>query len=161
MHGAWFSGERAAAAVLDQSDGDVLVVGAGLAGLSAARSIAAAGRRATVLESTDHAGGRAATDTSLGIPLPLGGAWLHGDVGHPLAGLVSSTPDDWGAGVNFVVGHGAISDVRQRQVDDLRHRIAGLIGAVADDTSAAEALESALGAQGEMPRSPSVSFSSR
>ena len=32
MHGAWFSGERAAAAVLDQSDGDVLVVGAGLAG---------------------------------------------------------------------------------------------------------------------------------
>ncbi len=150
MHGAWFSGERAAAAVLDQSDGDVLVVGAGLAGLSAARSIVAAGRRATVLESTDHAGGRATTDTSLGIPLPLGGAWLHGDVGHPLAGLVSSTPDDWGAGVNFVVGHGAISDVRQRQVEDLRHRIAGLIGAVADDTSAAEALESALGAQGEI-----------
>ena len=102
---------------------DALVVGAGLAGLSAARSIVAAGRRATVLEATDHAGGRATTDTSLGIPLPLGGAWLHGDLGHPLAGLVSSTPDDWGAGVNFVVGHGAISDVRQREVEDLRHRI--------------------------------------
>src|SRR6185312_15898603 len=46
---------------------DVVVVGAGLAGLSAARRLAAAGRSVVVLEARDRVGGR-----TLNHPLPGG-----------------------------------------------------------------------------------------
>jgi monoamine oxidase/GNAT superfamily N-acetyltransferase len=150
MHGAWFSGERAAAAVVAETDGDVIVIGAGLAGLSAARALAASGRHVTVLESTDHAGGRVLTDTSLGIPLPLGAAWLHGHIGHPLASFVSTIADDWGAGINFVVGHGPITREQQDRVEQLRHELVEVLAAASPETSAADALAAALDAQGAM-----------
>src|SRR5262245_374568 len=57
MHGAWFSGERAADAVIAGTEGEVLVVGAGLAGLAAARRLVAAGRDTTVIELRERAGG--------------------------------------------------------------------------------------------------------
>jgi monoamine oxidase len=58
-------------------DIDVIVVGAGAAGISAARRLAAAGRRCVVLEARARPGGRAVTDHSLDVPADLGAAWLH------------------------------------------------------------------------------------
>ena len=60
------------------SDVDVIVVGAGAAGLAAAKTLAKAGRTVTVLESMDRIGGRAWTETAtFGFPFDRGCAWLH------------------------------------------------------------------------------------
>lgn len=52
--------------------GDVIVVGAGLAGLACARRLAAAGRRVVVLEASDRPGGRVATDSIEGFRVDRG-----------------------------------------------------------------------------------------
>jgi monoamine oxidase len=150
MHGAWFSGERAADAAIAQGAGDVLVVGAGLAGIGAARRLVSAGRRVTLVESRQRAGGRTAVDTSLGIPLPLGAAWLHGDIGHPLAGLVTSYADDWGAGVQFVAGKGPISDSVHQQAERVRATVHARLVAAAPDETAADALRAGLASQPDL-----------
>ena len=57
---------------------EVVVVGAGVAGLTAARRLAALGIDFVVLEAKRRVGGRACTDrTSLGLPFDLGCHWLH------------------------------------------------------------------------------------
>ena len=54
---------------------DVIVVGAGLAGLAAARAVMAAGKSVQVIEARARIGGRTFTDTGLGFPVDLGAAW--------------------------------------------------------------------------------------
>lgn len=58
-------------------DADVLVIGAGLAGLTAARELGQTGLEVTVLEARDRIGGRIFTDERFGKHLELGGNWLH------------------------------------------------------------------------------------
>lgn len=69
------------------SPGDYVVVGAGMAGLAAARRLADAGLPVTVVEARSRIGGRTWTDTSLGVPVDLGAAWIHGAQGNPLTVL--------------------------------------------------------------------------
>ena len=56
---------------------EVLVIGAGGAGLAAAKELMKSGVSALVLEARDRIGGRAFTDTSLGVPWDRGCSWLH------------------------------------------------------------------------------------
>jgi monoamine oxidase len=59
------------------SDIDVIIVGAGAAGIAAARRLLAAGKHCVLLEARARPGGRAVTDHSLDAPADLGAAWLH------------------------------------------------------------------------------------
>lgn len=59
----------------------VVVVGAGFAGLSAAKHLAAAGYDVTILEARDRVGGRVYTDRSTGVALDMGASWIAG-LGH-------------------------------------------------------------------------------
>jgi len=65
----------------------VLVVGAGMAGLSAARSLADAGWPVRVIEARDRIGGRVYTERGWGAPLELGASWIHGTTDNPLMEL--------------------------------------------------------------------------
>ena len=57
---------------------DVVVIGAGAAGLGAAKALAQAGTAVTVIEAMGRIGGRAWTTTrDFGVPFDIGCAWLH------------------------------------------------------------------------------------
>ncbi|PZU44725.1 MAG: putrescine oxidase [Microbacterium sp.] len=58
---------------------DVVIVGAGAAGLTAANELKKAGLSVAVLEARDRAGGRLWTDTIEGAMLEIGGQWISPD----------------------------------------------------------------------------------
>ena len=60
-------------------DRDVVIVGAGPAGLTAARELQKAGLSVAVLEARDRVGGRTWTDTIDGAMLEIGGQWVSPD----------------------------------------------------------------------------------
>lgn len=66
---------------------EVIVIGAGVAGLAAARALRDAGSQVVVLEGRDRPGGRISTDRSLGTAVDLGAAWIHGIRGNPITAL--------------------------------------------------------------------------
>jgi monoamine oxidase len=69
------------------SDAQIIVIGAGIAGLGAARTLHDAGLQVKLVEARRRIGGRMWTDRSLGIPLDLGGSWIHGPEGNPITPL--------------------------------------------------------------------------
>jgi monoamine oxidase len=74
---------------------DVVVVGAGAAGIAAARRLAAAGRRIVVVEAMDRIGGRCFTETrTFGVPYDRGAHWLHMPDINPVAKLAAQAKLD-------------------------------------------------------------------
>ena len=76
---------RAAAA-----DVDVAVVGAGAAGIAAAKHLLGRHRRVVVLEARDRLGGRVHTDRRLGTPFDAGAQYLHWAERNPWTGIAAS-----------------------------------------------------------------------
>jgi len=66
---------------------DVAIVGAGAAGIAAARRLAARGRSVLLIEALPRLGGRAHSEAIAGLPLDLGCGWLHSAERNPLAAL--------------------------------------------------------------------------
>jgi monoamine oxidase len=70
-------------------EADVVIVGAGLSGLIAAREVLRAGREPLVLEASDRVGGRILTEEPIpGVFLELGAQWI-GDTHHRMDALAA------------------------------------------------------------------------
>jgi monoamine oxidase len=116
---------------------DVVVLGAGIAGLAAAERLGAAGLRVVVLEARDRIGGRIHTvdDPGLKLPIELGAEFVHGcptellelirDTGLTLEGLSENQRPAVGSRAG-----GATAG--QRRMPDIRASLATLLEADRD-----------------------------
>lgn len=132
---------------------EVLVVGAGMAGLSAAKLLGAKGKRVIVVEGRDRVGGRVWTDRSLGAPFDMGASWIHGQSDNPLAELARKLGvktvetqfedlhlfDHDGSGVNDSEAE-KIADAWEKLLGEVEQQSAFLSG----DVSRAAAIQEAL-----------------
>ena len=66
---------------------EVIVIGAGIAGLAAARDLSIDGYDVLVLEARNRIGGRIWTSRDLGVPADLGASWIHGFEDNPISRL--------------------------------------------------------------------------
>lgn len=78
---------RAPAAPLPR-EADIVVIGAGAAGIAAARRIMAANRKVVVVEAASQIGGRCITDTTtFDTPFDRGARWMHNPETNPMIRL--------------------------------------------------------------------------
>jgi monoamine oxidase len=142
---------------------DTIVVGAGVAGLTAARLLHHHGRTVIVLEARDRIGGRVHTDRSGEHPVDLGASWIHGITDSPVAGAAAAfgmrtmeftvggyQPDSRPIAYYGPDGTRLSDAAAQRFVDDIHTVDATLIDVVAasaPDASYRDVTEEALGAQ--------------
>ena len=142
---------------------DVIVVGAGVAGLTAARLLALAGKAVIVLEARDRVGGRVRTDRA-GSPTDLGASWIHGIDGSPVADAAAAfgmrtqeftvggyQPDSRPIAYYGPDGHRLSVEATAAFVADIHlvdHVLADAISGSAPDASYRDVTEAALDAQG-------------
>ena len=76
-------------------EADIVVIGAGAAGIAAARRIMAANRKVVVLEATGQVGGRCLTDSStFDVPFDRGARWMHNPDTNPMIRLARNAGFD-------------------------------------------------------------------
>jgi monoamine oxidase len=128
-------------------DLEVLVVGAGAAGIGAATRLAAARVSFAVLEARGRVGGRAYTIADAPFPLDLGCGWLHSADRNPWTRIaaeagftIDRTPPAWGT-QSFDLGFSAEDQTGFALASRRFHERLEAIGPNGADCSAAELLE--------------------
>ena len=130
----------------------VLVLGAGIAGLAAAKTLQARGYQVELLEARDRVGGRIATSNVWqGLPVDLGATWIHGPVGNPITALakalraptVTTVADSQ---IVYDTGGAPLNAANYRALESLRTTIESVISRAQDTLSVDQSLQSTVAA---------------
>lgn len=129
---------RLRAATHRRAQKEVLVVGAGIAGLAAARRLADAGHIVRVVEARDRIGGRIFTSSQWSdIPLDLGASWIHGATGNPITALANTVgartaTTDYDSGILYGTDGMALDAQENARLVQLQGQVNGVIVAGQD-----------------------------
>jgi monoamine oxidase len=149
------------AATAQQRRADVIVIGAGIAGLAAARRLRQANISAIVLEARTRSGGRVWSDRSWGYALDLGASWIHGVAGNPLSELarewqIATQPTNYESLALYEAGGTRQSEARRvqigKQLDELLEHAAAFGETLSHDIALQTAIDALLKENRPPPR---------
>ncbi|MEB3122128.1 MAG: FAD-dependent oxidoreductase [Snowella sp.] len=107
----------------------IVVIGAGLAGLAAARELHRQGHEVVVIEARERIGGRIWTSLKwTDMPLDLGATWIHGTQGNPLTTLAEQIKakrliTSYDRTVTYNTSGQALSKAEEVQMENLRKKV--------------------------------------
>ena len=138
------------------------MVGAGIAGLTVANALTHAGLECLVLEARDRIGGRLHTADLGGLPVDLGGSWIHMPDGNPmtvfarLAGVPCESADPVAEMAGFDCGEGRLpaaetADLLGCYLEGLPESAEGQLAKLGQDASMAQAIEAFVASGGQPP----------
>ena len=129
----------------------IVVIGAGLAGLAAARDLHRLGHDVVVVEARDRIGGRVWTSHQWpDIPLDLGATWIHGTEGNPITELADAIQarrlvTDYDRAITYNTDGSPLSEAEAGELEQLREALFEAIAIAQEgenDTSILKAVES-------------------
>ena len=141
----------------------VVVVGAGIAGLTVANALAHGGVECVVVEARDRIGGRLHTVDLAGSPVDLGGSWIHTPVGNPMsafaqqAGVPCRSANPLPELAGFDSGEGrrlSAAEVQaslSMQLEGFPDAVGRLLAELGPDASAADGIEAFVAGSGLAP----------
>jgi monoamine oxidase len=136
----------------EDAEVDVVIVGAGAAGIAAARRAHAAKARIALFEAGKRIGGRCVTDTALfGVPFDLGAHWMHSPGDNPVAALAPKTGLEVYPAPRGQTARGAPRNARDAELENFlaalvrSYRAIDAAGRGKADMAAARALPADLG----------------
>ncbi|MCA9980511.1 MAG: FAD-dependent oxidoreductase, partial [Anaerolineales bacterium] len=118
---------------------DVLIIGAGMAGLAAAHALTQAGVRVRVLEGRERLGGRIHTSQAWpDTPLDMGASWIHGPEGNPLTAVAAQAnaqtiATSYDSAITYNSDGQPLSDEDEEEIESLSEALADLLAEAQDE----------------------------
>ena len=128
----------------------ILVIGAGIAGITAARHLQNNGHQVTVLEGRDRLGGRIHTKKFGNTSIDLGAAWIHGDSpDNPLITLakryrLNTSPTNWDETWFYQEHEGVIEDEDFERIEAKADQLVSSIHRLQENAQNNESIEATV-----------------